>query len=164
MDDISQSTPQEEFSSLKGDDEQSSGKERKDFTFHLTQAEVARRFDTTPRMLLYWESLDLIHPSLSKDPKSKAKRYTFDDLKEIGFVKSLLDEGYSTTALKEKLSKLPQPYHYDKNELLWDMKEKTWKGRDELAKEYLKNRVPEFLGHEDAMERLINFIFDLLEA
>lgn len=136
----------------------------KDFTFHLTQAEVAKRFNTTPRMLLYWESLGLIHPSLSKDPKSKAKRYTFDDLIEIGFVKSLLDEGYSTTALKEKLSQLQIPYRYDKNELLWDMKAKRWRARDELAKEFLKTHIPELLGHENAMERIVNFVFDLLES
>lgn len=137
---------------------------KQDFTFHLTQAEVARRFNTTPRMLLYWESLGLIHPSLSKDPKSKAKRYTFDDLKEIAFVKSLLDEGYSTTALKEKLSQLDVPYRYDKNELLWDMKDQRWKNRDALAKEFLKAHIPELLAHEDAMERIVNFVFDLLES
>lgn len=138
-------------------------KESDRFTFYLSQSDVAKKFNTTPRMLLYWESLGLIHPTLLKDPGSKAKRYTFDDLKEIEFVKSLLDDGYSTTALKEKLSKLQSPYRYDGNSLLWDMRDKKWKTREELGAEYLKDNFLKIIGDADAPEKIINFVFDVLE-
>ncbi len=138
-------------------------KEGDEFTFYLTQSDVAKKFNTTPRMLLYWESLGLIHPTLSKDPGAKVKRYTFEDLKEIEFVKSLLDEGYSTTSLKEKLSQLQSPYRYEKDSLLWDMRDKKWKTRGELGVEYLKENLMKVAAHEDAPEKIINFVFDALD-
>lgn len=152
-----------EESSPHEDKENIERKNEKEFRFYLSQADVAKKFNTTPRMLLYWESLGLIHPTLSKDPGSKAKRYTFEDLKEIEFVKSLLDEGYSTTALKEKLSQLQSPYRHDKDVILWDMRDSKWKSRDELGVEYLKDNLLKIIGNADAPEQIINFVFDVLE-
>jgi len=132
--------------------------------FYLSQADVAQQFNTTPRMLLYWENQGLIHPDTKKDPQGKSRKYTQEDLLEIKFIKGLIDEGYTTTALKKKLEGLKPPYRCDLNGMLWDYRDKVWRTRKELGREYLREEFKKMMGTPDPFASMINYIFDLLEG
>lgn len=128
----------------------------------LTQSEVAKALKTTPRMLIYWETQGLIHPS--QDVRGKGRRtYTQEDVEEIRFVKNLLEDGFSSTSLKARLKALPSPYRYNPGDIFWDSGKKTWRSREEIALDFLLGKFTGFYRSENSLVRLIHFFFDVLE-
>ena len=103
---------------------------------YVSQADAARVFGVTTRMIQYWESQGLLNPELPLEGRSR--KYTNFDLVELRFIKTLLvDHGYTVPALKEKLEALQPPYYYDPEDAFWDLKDKTWKSRANFAVEQL---------------------------
>lgn len=135
----------------------------KEEKIYFTQIEIAKKCNTTPRMLLYWENQGLIHPEISKESSGKNRRYTLQDLKQIKFVKGLIDEGYTTPVIKKRLSLLEPSFSYDLEDLLWDYKDKIWKTKRDLARGYLKKEFQSLMSKEDPPAAIINYVFDLLE-
>lgn len=103
---------------------------------YVSQADAARVFGVTTRMIQYWEAQGLLNPELPAEGRSR--RYTNFDLVELRFIKTLVvDQGYSVPALKEKLEKLQPPYYYDPEDAFWDLRDKSWKSRANFAVEQL---------------------------
>lgn len=103
---------------------------------YVTQADAARVFGVTTRMIQYWESQGLLNPELPLEGRNR--KYTNFDLVELRFIKTLVvDQGYSVPALKEKLAALQAPYYYDPEDAFWDLKDRAWKSRSAFAVEQL---------------------------
>lgn len=103
---------------------------------YVSQADAARVFGVTTRMIQYWEAQGLLNPELPAEGRSR--RYTNFDLVELRFIKTLVvDQGYSVPALKEKLERLQAPYYYDPEDAFWDLRDKRWKSRADFAMEQL---------------------------
>ncbi|MFA5506416.1 MAG: helix-turn-helix domain-containing protein [Vulcanimicrobiota bacterium] len=103
---------------------------------YLTQADAARLFGITTRMIQYWEQQGLLNPELPVEGRSR--KYTNFDLVEMRFIKTLVvDLGYTVPALKEKLALLQAPYYYDPEDAFWDLKDNQWKSRTVFAVEKL---------------------------
>lgn len=103
---------------------------------YVSQADAARVFGVTTRMIQYWEAQGLLNPELPAEGRSR--RYTNFDLVELRFIKTLVvDQGYSVPALKEKLEKLQAPYYYDPEDAFWDLRDQKWKARSDFAVEQL---------------------------
>lgn len=139
--------------------------ESKDYEIepYFSQQDVARIFNTSPRMLLYWENQGLIHPTMEKHARGKERKYKKEDLEEIRFIKALIDDGYTTQALKKKLATLSSPYRYNLNNLFWDFRDKKWKIREKIAQEYLREEIKKIFAASNPLEEMVNFIFDLLD-
>ena len=103
---------------------------------YVSQADAARVFGITTRMIQYWETQGLLNPELPVEGRSR--KYTNFDLVEMRFIKTLVvDQGYTVPALKEKLESLQAPYYYDPEDAFWDLRDKTWKSRAGFAAEQL---------------------------
>lgn len=104
---------------------------------YVSQADAARIFGVTSRMIQYWEAQGLLNPELPIEGRSR--RYTNFDLVELRFIKmQLVDQGYTVPSLKEKLESLKPPYYYDPEDAFWDLKDKAWKSRSKFAVEQLQ--------------------------
>ncbi len=109
---------------------------------YLTQADAARVFGITTRMIQYWETQELLNPELPVEGRSR--KYTNFDLVELRFIKALIvDQGYTVPSVKEKLASLQAPYYYDPEDAFWDPKDSTWKSRAALALEQFRAARPE---------------------
>lgn len=105
---------------------------------YLSQADAARVFGVTTRMIQYWEAQGLLNPELPIEGRSR--KYTNFDLVELRFIKTLVvDQGYSVPSLKEKLSSLKTPYYYDPEDAFYDLKDQSWKSRAAFAAEQLRD-------------------------
>lgn len=103
---------------------------------YVTQADAARLFGITTRMIQYWEQQGLLNPELPVEGRSR--KYTNFDLVEMRFIKTLVvDLGYTVPSLKEKLSTLQTPYYYDPEDAFWDLRDQQWKSRTAFATEKL---------------------------
>lgn len=103
---------------------------------YVTQADAARVFGITTRMIQYWETQELLNPELPIEGRSR--KYTNFDLVEMRFIKTLVvDQGYSVPSLKEKLASLQAPYYYDPEDAFWDLRDQSWKSRRTFALEQL---------------------------
>lgn len=122
---------------------------------YVSQADAARVFGVTTRMIQYWEAQGLLNPELPAEGRSR--KYTNFDLVELRFIKTLLvDQGYTVPALKEKLATLQAPYYYDPEDAFWDLKDKTWKSRGQFAAEQLAGVRAELEpAAGEALERLL---------
>ncbi len=101
---------------------------------YLSQADAARLFGVTTRMIQYWESQGLLNPELPVEGRSR--KYTNFDLVELRFIKTLVvDQGFTIPSLKDKLESLHAPYYYDPDNAFWDTRDKAWKSRSELVLE-----------------------------
>lgn len=109
--------------------------------FYVSQKDAAKHFNISTRLINYWESQGLLHPELYKNKSGKGRKYTPNDMIEIGFIKGMVvDQGYSIPELKEKLQKLESPYYYDPGELFWDLKDNQWKTREAIAAGVVKKQ------------------------
>jgi DNA-binding transcriptional MerR regulator len=109
---------------------------------YMSQADAAAALGITTRMIQYWESQGLLHPEQPQEGRSR--RYTPRDLVELAFIKAMLvDQGYTVPALKEKLASLPAPYYYDPQDLFWDLRDRRWKTRSQIAVEHLTQAAPQ---------------------
>ncbi len=103
---------------------------------YLSQADAARVFGVTTRMIQYWEAQGLLNPELPAEGRSR--KYTNFDLVELRFIKTLVvDQGYTVPSLKEKLATLKSPFYYDPEDAFWDLKDGSWKSRSNFAVEQL---------------------------
>lgn len=103
---------------------------------YLSQADAARVFGVTTRMIQYWEAQGLLNPELPAEGRSR--KYTNFDLVELRFIKTLVvDQGYTVPSLKEKLVSLKAPFYYDPEDAFWDLRDGSWKSRANFAVEQL---------------------------
>lgn len=109
--------------------------------FYVSQKDAAKHLNINTRTINYWESQGLLHPELYKHTAGKGRKYTPNDMVELGFIKGMvIDHGYSIPELKEKLKKLQSPYYYDPTELFWDIKDRQWKNRESIASGVIKKQ------------------------
>ncbi|MCA9776629.1 MAG: MerR family transcriptional regulator [Candidatus Eremiobacteraeota bacterium] len=122
---------------------------------YVTQADAARLFGITTRMIQYWEQQGLLNPELPVEGRSR--KYTNFDLVEMRFIKTLVvDQGYTVPALKEKLAILQSPYYYDPEDAFWDLRDNQWKSRSTFAVEKLAEVREELEGNAArALETLL---------
>lgn len=122
---------------------------------YISQADAARLFGVSCRMIQYWEAQGLLNPELP--PEGRSRKYTSFDLVELKFIKTMLvDQGYTVPALKEKLESLKSPYYYDPEDAFWDLRDKAWKSRTGFATEELHAARDDLqLAIADVIERLL---------
>ncbi|MDQ7822752.1 MAG: MerR family transcriptional regulator [Candidatus Eremiobacteraeota bacterium] len=107
--------------------------------FYVSQSDAAKHLGITTRLINYWESQELLHPELQRKSGTKARKYTPNDMVELRFIKGMVvDQGYAIPSLKEKLEFLEAPYYYNPEDMFWDLKEKQWKSRDQIAAAVVK--------------------------
>ncbi len=103
---------------------------------YVSQADAAKLFGITTRMIQYWETQGLLNPELPIEGRSR--KYTNFDLVEMRFIKTMVvDHGYTVPSLREKLSSLQAPYYYDPEDAFYDLRDNTWKSRSIFAAEKL---------------------------
>lgn len=122
--------------------------------FYVSQSDAATHLDINTRTINYWESQGLLHPEMYKHKAGKGRKYTPNDMVELGFIKGMVvDQGYTIPSLKEKLEKLESPYYYDPKELFWDIKDRQWKTREVIAAGVLKK-------HEKKIKEVFASIYE----
>lgn len=109
---------------------------------YVSQADAAKLFGITTRMIQYWETQGLLNPELPIEGRSR--KYTNFDLVELRFIKTMVvDLGYTVPSLREKLVGLQAPYYYDPDDAFYDLRDNIWKSRSAFAAEQLALVRPE---------------------
>ena len=69
---------------------------------------VTKECGISTRQLYYWELIGMIRPHYETFGTRRFRRYTNQDLHTLKQVKSLLDEGFTLQAIRDKVSKEPE--------------------------------------------------------
>lgn len=65
---------------------------------------VTKECGISTRQLYYWERIGILRPQYETFGSRRFRRYTLDDIDRLKQVKTLLDEGFTLQAVREKLT------------------------------------------------------------
>lgn len=126
-----------------------------------TQKEAAEVLGITPRMLIYWEKQLL--PGVRKRKGGRHRIYTDDDLKILRLCFLLLEQGWDSKAVREKLQLMKKKKIRRINDLYWDINEKSWVTKDEIIARQMRSVLDQALAAEDPEQAVVDYFFSWLE-